>query len=130
MKTALDYSLNAGTCSLKYYKFYTVGIGTYKTKSKIIEALNLGIEVLRLDRIMNTVSKWNGERWEHKKQLVLIQNESLELFDKKFEAMFGVTFTEWKKTAVIEADEEWIEYNDGIIFAGTTAYQNGFKIFK
>ena len=130
MKTAIDYSLNPGTCSLKYYKFYTVGIGTYKTKSKIIEALNLGIEVFRLDKIMNTLSKWNGEKWEEKRQLVLIQNEPIEQFDERFKEMFGVTFTEWIKTATKEADEEWIEYNDGKIFVGMTAYDSGYKVYK
>jgi len=65
MKTTNDYSLSPGTCSLKYYKFYTKGIGSYKTKSKIIEALNLGIEVYRRDKIMNTLSRWNGEKWEN-----------------------------------------------------------------
>ena len=64
MKTAFDYSLQPGSLSLKYYRFYTPGLCTYKTKSKIIEALNLGIEVYRLDKIIKTIHKWNGDSWE------------------------------------------------------------------
>ena len=66
MKTAIDYSLQPGSLSLKYYKFYTPGIGIYKTKSKIIEALNLGIDVYCLDKDMGDIFKWNvnTERWE------------------------------------------------------------------
>ena len=64
MKQAIDYSMQPGSLSLKYYKFFTPGLCTYKTKSKIIEALNLGIEVYRLDKIMNNIHRWNGEKWE------------------------------------------------------------------
>ena len=66
MKKAIDYSLNPGLLSLKYYRFYTPGICTYKTKSKIIEALNLGIEVYMFDKDMGHTFKWdnNTEKWE------------------------------------------------------------------
>lgn len=63
MKTAFDYDLHPGTHSLKYYKFYTPGICVYKTKSKIIEALNLGIVVYMLDKIMGETYAWNGCNW-------------------------------------------------------------------
>jgi len=63
MKTAIDYSLQPGSCSLKYYRFYTPGLCNYKTKSKIIEALNLGIEVCRFDKIMKCTHRWNGNEW-------------------------------------------------------------------
>jgi hypothetical protein len=63
MKTLTDCSLNPGTCSLKYYRFYTPGLCSYKTKSRILEALNLGIEVFRFDKIMKITTKWNGQEW-------------------------------------------------------------------
>lgn len=63
MKTANDYGISPGRGGLKYYKYYSTGLASYKTKAKIVEALNLGIEVFRLDKIMNTVEKWNGINW-------------------------------------------------------------------
>ena len=62
MKTAIDYQLNTGTHSLNYYKFYTPGICVYKTKSKIIKALNLGIKVYMLDKDMGETYQWDYER--------------------------------------------------------------------
>ncbi len=64
------------------------------------------------------------------KKLVLTQNEPREQFDERFKAMFGKTFTEWKETSRCHPDEEMIEYEDGEIFAGMTAYDSGFKVYK
>ncbi len=64
MKTAIDYSMQPGSLSLRHYRFYTPGLCTYKTKSKIIEALNLGIEVCRFDNIMKEIHRWDGNEWE------------------------------------------------------------------
>jgi hypothetical protein len=62
--------------------------------------------------------------------LVLEQTESDVEFDIKFKEMFGLTFTDWQKTARCHADEDIIEYEDGVIFAGMTAYDiSGYKIY-
>jgi hypothetical protein len=61
MKTVIDYQLQPGTHSLKYYHFYTPGLRAYSSKAKVIEALNLGLAVYRLDKIMKYVHKWNNE---------------------------------------------------------------------
>ena len=62
------------------------------------------------------------------RKLVLEQKEPIEQFDERFKELFGITFTEWQKKATVHADEEWIEYENGVIFAGMTAYDCGFKI--
>ena len=64
-----------------------------------------------------------------KRKLVLIQNEPREQFDIRFKELFGLTFSEWQKNATVHADGEMIEYEDGKIFAGMTAYDSGFKIY-
>lgn len=63
MKTAFDYGLGEGTRSLKYFKFHTPGIGIYKTKSKIVEALNLGMTVYCTDKTMGTVWIYKNNEW-------------------------------------------------------------------
>jgi len=63
MKTALDYNLQPGTNGLKWYKFWTPGLATYKSKSKIVAALNLGFMVFRKDKIMGDITRWDGKNW-------------------------------------------------------------------
>lgn len=65
-KMAFDYDLAAGTHSLKYYKFWTPGLRPYKSKEKIVEALNLGLLVFCKDKIMGTTTQWHPTlgRWE------------------------------------------------------------------
>lgn len=58
-----DYQIGKGRGGLKYYKYYSIGLRPYKTKERIIEALNMGIEVFRFDKIMRTISKWDGQNW-------------------------------------------------------------------
>jgi hypothetical protein len=65
----------------------------------------------------------------NKRKLVLVQNEPREQFDIKFENLFGLTFTEWIKTAKCYSDNEIIEFDDDKIFAGITAYDSGFKVY-
>ncbi|MDD4970856.1 MAG: hypothetical protein PHT07_15620 [Paludibacter sp.] len=62
-------------------------------------------------------------------KLVLTQTEPDEQFDIRFKELFGITFTDWQKTAMVNANGEMIEYNDGRIFAGMTAYDSGFKVY-
>ena len=64
MKTAIDYDLQPGTRGLKWYRFWTPGLAIYKSKAKIVEALNLGLTVYCEDKIMGDISRWNGEKWE------------------------------------------------------------------
>ena len=64
-----------------------------------------------------------------KRVLILKQEETRDQFDLKFKQVFDITFTNWLKTARCDADEECIEYEDGIIFAGMTAYDNGYKVY-
>jgi len=61
---ATDCSLQSGSLSLKYYRFHVPGIGILKSKSKILEAINLGMTVYCYDKIMKTSKKWNGSEWE------------------------------------------------------------------
>lgn len=66
MKTtpnAYKYNLEAGRGGLEWYKYYTPGLAPYKTKARVVEALELGIIVFRIDKIMNTKEKWNGTNW-------------------------------------------------------------------
>lgn len=65
-----------------------------------------------------------------KTKLVLVQSEPREQFDERFKKMFRFTFTEWIKTADCHTDSEMIEYEDGKIFAGMTAYDSGFKVYS
>jgi len=62
--------------------------------------------------------------------LVLTQNEPRAEFDEKFKEIFGLTFTEWTKTATVHTDPETIEYEDGLIYAGMTTYDSGFKVYS
>ncbi|KKK99433.1 hypothetical protein LCGC14_2632770 [marine sediment metagenome] len=63
MKTATDYNLQSGTHGLKWYKFWTPGLKPFTTKARIIEALNLGLTVYCEDKIMRTITSWDGKRW-------------------------------------------------------------------
>ena len=63
MKTAHDYQIESGRGSLKFYKYFSIGLKPYKTKARVIEALNLGIEVCRFDKIMERIEKWDGDNW-------------------------------------------------------------------
>ena len=59
MKNASYYFMDKGKLSLKYYSFWTPGFHTYKSKSKVIEALNLGMQVYMKDKIMGYVHFWD-----------------------------------------------------------------------
>ena len=63
--------------------------------------------------------------------LVLEQKEPRDQFDVRFKEMFGLTFTEWmeSESTRCHAGEEIIEYEDGEIFAGMSAYCSGFRVF-
>ena len=63
MKTAIDYDLEDGRNTLKSYHYYIVGIGTLKSKAKVIEALNLGMDVRKKDKIMNDIFRWSQQGW-------------------------------------------------------------------
>ena len=63
MKTANDYQIGPVKGGLKYYRYFCIGLASFKSKEKIVEALNLGLDVYRFDKIMNLTEIWDGEDW-------------------------------------------------------------------
>ena len=62
-KTAHDYQIGRGRGGLKYYRYFSIGLASYKSKSRIVEALNLRMDVYRIDKIMNLTEMWDGNSW-------------------------------------------------------------------
>jgi len=62
MKT--NYKITSEVNSLKYYKYYVLGMRPFRTKKSVIKALELNLKVYRLDKIMNTICVWTNGEWK------------------------------------------------------------------
>lgn len=58
-KFVIPTCLGTGCGGLKYYKYWTPGLNTYIGKWEVIEGLKQGLDILRLDKIMDEVEKFN-----------------------------------------------------------------------
>ena len=60
----INYEIKSKVNSLKFYKYYVLGMRPFKTQKSVIKALELNLKVYRFDKIMNTVCVWINGNWE------------------------------------------------------------------
>jgi len=63
MDKEVKYQLRRGEGSLKWYKYFTPGFTTYKTKDDVKKALDLCFKVIRIDKITGDKFYWDGDFW-------------------------------------------------------------------
>jgi len=59
----LKYDIPPGCGGLKHYKYWTPGLPSFKSKYEIVKAIEIGLIVYRRDKIMGTISQWDGKEW-------------------------------------------------------------------